>query len=468
MRVRGREAALVAGMVVLISVAWLAAQEPTRPGRLDMRERNEWRNTVMAGRDARFSRTPGDAPPATYPWGGSFLMQSTEAFDTDGDGALSRQEYEAGMREVFDRLDANGDGKIDRDEMNRDLSGLFIPPATRARNILRLYDRNKDGKITADECLLPPKAFADLDLNKSGGLENDDLLKLTLTKALVLQDLGRRASALLAELDKDGDKKLSSEEFQLGKEVFQKADRNADGFLDMEELKLLPPLSVDHPQRRAEEMIARMDQDGDKMLAQNEFRLPGVRFEEADGNKDGLIDLKELVAWLETARGRQFGPSSGVEIAQRFLDRYDRNGDGKLTKDELKDVPETMWQRWDLNADGVVETAEIEKSFETMRERGGFGVGGRMMEAPGRAPRGEPLRGNPAKIIKARDQDGDGKLTAQELGVDERTFQRLDRDGDGKVTAEELATAQDLLRQRDPELRDKVRERVKPGKESKP
>lgn len=489
--------ALVAGIVFLILGGLICAQEPARPIK---RERPEFPmparmaeggiGAARAGDQAGQRRIERQIPtnpearraimsrggpegfaggPGGFGGGASFLMRNIELFDTDGDGALSRQEYEDGMREIFERLDANGDGKVDRAEMSRDLSTIFVPPATRSRQLLRAYDQNNDGKITAEECLLPPKAFADLDINKSGALESEDLIKLTLAKTALLQDPARRAAALLAELDKNGDKKLSPEEFELGKAVFKQTDRNADGLLDADELKTLPPLPADSPLRRAEEMIARMDQDGDKMLSQNEFRVPGGRFEDLDTNKDGLVDLKEMVAWFESARGRQFGPPSGVEMADRILERFDRNGDGKLTKEELQGMPEATWQRWDLNGDGVVEGAEIEKSFEVM----GGGRGRMAPNAPGPGPapggpRGELLRGNPADIIKARDQDGDGKLTAKELGLEERTFQLLDRDGDGKVTAEELATALDVLRSREPELRNKLRERRDRRDEGKP
>lgn len=52
------------------------------------------------------------------------------AADTNGDGALTREEADtAGLHRIvkyFDRLDANGDGKVTRDEMRSRLrSGPF-------------------------------------------------------------------------------------------------------------------------------------------------------------------------------------------------------------------------------------------------------------------------------------------------------------------------------------------------------
>ena len=39
------------------------------------------------------------------------------AMDTNQDGRVDRQEYQAAMQERFDRMDANGDGLLTRDEV---------------------------------------------------------------------------------------------------------------------------------------------------------------------------------------------------------------------------------------------------------------------------------------------------------------------------------------------------------------
>ncbi|MBM3333565.1 EF-hand domain-containing protein [Candidatus Sumerlaeota bacterium] len=381
-----------------------------------------------------------------------------EFFDSDGDGALSRREYQEATEEVFARLDANGDGKVDRSEMNRDLSGLFVKPTTRSRQLLRRYDQDHDGRISAEECLLPAKVFAELDIDKSGALESADLMRLTFSKAAILLNPARRASALLAELDKDGDKKLSLKEFALSKTAFQEADKNGDGQLDFAELTALPPLPLDSPLRRAEQLIAHYDENGDKALSRDETRALSSSFKEIDTNGNGRIETKELASWLQAGKGGWLPITSPTELADRTFDSLDRNGDGKLTKDETERLDRQTRQRWDANGDGIIEFEEIERSFQqTGRE--GF-----VADSPGgrdRPPHADLLRGNPAEIIRTHDQDGDGKVTAAELRLDARLFQRMDRDGDGKLTVEELAAGQDLIRGRGADIRDHMQERLK-------
>lgn len=76
-------------------------------------------------------------------------------FDKDGDGALSKEEYQAMFMaraqkmadRTFDRLDANKDGKIDASERQAHQDAMF-----------KRLDKNGDGVITADELRAgPPK-----------------------------------------------------------------------------------------------------------------------------------------------------------------------------------------------------------------------------------------------------------------------------------------------------------------------
>jgi hypothetical protein len=63
----------------------------------------------------------------------------------------------------------------------------------------------------------------------------------------------------------------------------------------------------------------------------------------------------ELEALIEAAPPRSVSPVVGTNASGRAFDWWDRDGDGRLTEDELTD---TWVARLDLNGDGAVERSE--------------------------------------------------------------------------------------------------------------
>jgi hypothetical protein len=93
--------------------------------------------------------------------------------DSNGDGALQRDEAPDDFTARFDRFDADGDGAVTRAEME----------AMRGRQQqgpnLRNLDRNGDGKVTKDE--LPPpmqQRFERMDANGDGALDESELRRI--------------------------------------------------------------------------------------------------------------------------------------------------------------------------------------------------------------------------------------------------------------------------------------------------
>jgi RND family efflux transporter MFP subunit len=107
-----------------------------------------------------------------------------------------------------------------------------------------------------------------------------------------------------------------------------------------------------------------------------------------DTNSDGVIDADELAALA--ARGRQGGgggggaggggpggfqmPASGAE----YIKMTDKNGDGKVAKDELPEFVQNFFATMDTNGDGFVDGAEAEVVVENMKKMSqqGGGAGG--------------------------------------------------------------------------------------------
>ena len=147
-------------------------------------------------------------------------------------------------------------------------------------------------------------------------------------------------------------------------------------------------------------MFARMDKDGDGLISIDEApqqlkeKMPVL-----DANADGGCDLSELRTAMKN-RGNGAGkrglgmvpgqdqakrgtrrPGAG-ELAgrkrggERSLDRFDKDGDGKISKTE---APERLQQRFeviDTDGDGFINKTEQQALLQKMSERGKGGRGG--------------------------------------------------------------------------------------------
>jgi Ca2+-binding EF-hand superfamily protein len=99
------------------------------------------------------------------------------AMDTNNDGKISLDEYTAHAKAKFDSMDTDHDGKVTLAELNAayDKMGGKMN-GTSAADRLKKLDTNGDGVISADEYQANAKAmFEKLDTNKDGFLSKAEL-----------------------------------------------------------------------------------------------------------------------------------------------------------------------------------------------------------------------------------------------------------------------------------------------------
>ncbi|MFV1964212.1 MAG: HlyD family efflux transporter periplasmic adaptor subunit [Pirellulaceae bacterium] len=138
--------------------------------------------------------------------------------------------------------------------------------------------------------------------------------------------------------------------------------------------------------------LMQSDQDGDGKISKDEApEFMQSFFDRVDGNGDGFLDKNEIQAMRSRGGGDGHGGSGrggSGRGGMRNLMEMDKDGDGKVTKEEAPDLPEMFFDRIDSDGDGAVSQEEI----DAMRSRFGGGGGGR--DAGGGGGREDPGRGS--------------------------------------------------------------------------
>jgi Ca2+-binding EF-hand superfamily protein len=170
------------------------------------------------------------------------------AFDTNKDGKVTKDEFQAVITKRFAEMDLNNDGRIADED---------LPPNMRGRNVLaggadtgrgnrfghgrgmgqgnglgggmmgfmRDADTNKDGVITRDEAMASAmKHFDAMDRNKDGVIDKAD------SDAARKEMVDYRVKRFIHAFGADKDGKVTREQFNAkAKERFAQMDRDGDG-----------------------------------------------------------------------------------------------------------------------------------------------------------------------------------------------------------------------------------------------
>jgi Ca2+-binding EF-hand superfamily protein len=205
------------------------------------------------------------------------------------------------------------------------------------------------------------------------------------------------------------------------------------------------------PQSR---LVTALDTNQDGTISSAEIKAATATLAKLDTNGDGKLSAEELRPAFGPGGGRGFGgegrgrggeggpggtPAMSADDLADTLMAFDRNGDGTLTRTEIPERFQGLFDRADTNKDGVLTKEELKQSATASvqeAERGGRGGerGGRGGEA-GR--RGGPID----PLMQALDKDSDGTLSAAELADAPKALLRLDKNGDGQLTADEYRMA---------------------------
>jgi Ca2+-binding EF-hand superfamily protein len=151
--------------------------------------------------------------------------------------------------------------------------------------------------------------------------------------------------------------------------------------------------------------LARFDRDGNGAVTRDEMRTTEI---ERFEKMDANKDGKLTMDEIAAARRER--------AAKHFAEK-DANKDGKLSRDEVAKMPDEVFARLDTNKDGALTPDELAK-------------------------KGEHFQQHAEKRFQMEDANHDGAISKDEaIARADKFFARLDANGDGVVTQDEMKAA---------------------------
>ncbi len=174
-----------------------------------------------------------------------------------------------------------------------------------------------------------------------------------------------------------------------------------------------------------------LDTDRDGVISAGEIQQASTKFAAMDRNGDGKITEDEVRPQGGPPRGDgRGGESIGMspEDTVNTLMQFDKNKDGKLTKEEVPERMQGIFARNDGNQDGVLTREELvqgatKQSQASERAEGGRRGGGMMKMDP---------------VFSALDTDRNGEISEAEWKNASKALAKLDKNSDGQLTADEV------------------------------
>ncbi len=255
--------------------------------------------------------------PATGEGDGMGQMRGRGMFGRD----LTKDAFDAQLRERFARLDKNSDGILDAAEI--EAGAMERMGGNRGRGpdmgaqpggqfMLRQLGADKEGKLTKQGFLDRVKArFAEADLNNDGRITEEDLPPMMRGRGVIAtENIKNSRMPMLRFLHdvevKDGAITLDAVLASSAKQ-FDRMDRSKDGIVDQGDFAAMRKDMTDYQVKR---FIHRYGADKDgKVTREQFFAKESQRFAEADINGDGVVGRSEM-------GGR---PGFGQRMRERFM-----------------------------------------------------------------------------------------------------------------------------------------------------
>jgi Ca2+-binding EF-hand superfamily protein len=322
--------------------------------------------------------------------------------DKDKNGKLSAAELKMG-KEAFAKLDKNGDGQLDAKEIDAWLNTApdieFTVPLSGSANAMNRMNRGGrkaaslsvtgapgpfEKAIQTGEDGVPRVMLPDAILSLSTQAQNQGYFLVNVfNQGGQLDEVFKKAAGADKFVDKKKLRETPELQYLLG--IFDAADRNGDGKLELAELKrfmslqdggndlqvqititdqgrgLFDLIDVNHDDRlgirelrNAWKQVARLSRDGksigrDDLPRQFPMRVNRVNLTQGNLGYAFAISTFDASMGLPSSRVQKQGPI--------WFQKMDRNGDGDVSRKEFLGPPE-LFAKLDKDGDGLISLEE--------------------------------------------------------------------------------------------------------------
>ncbi|XP_078315546.1 uncharacterized protein LOC111129679 [Crassostrea virginica] len=281
-------------------------------------------------------------------------------------------------------------------------------------------------------------AFTLFDKDNSGFIDAAELK--TVLQTLKQNPTDKEVDDMIAELDKNGNKKIEYDEFEkfmankfkkpddVEEEMrasFKIFDKDGNGTIDAAELRqAMKSLGETMTDEEVDEMIKVADVDSDGKVNYQEFVK--IMISERSVCETSSAD-DSCLSWLRPEKASVHASSS--EILQPIMAEY-------LTEEQLREM-KLIFNMFDTNANGVIDAGELERVLHAMNQN----------------PTPEEME----EFLVELDPEGTGEITFEafldyapsrfrtedeEMSMVREAFRVFDKDGSGYITLDE---AKDIL-----------------------
>jgi Ca2+-binding EF-hand superfamily protein len=400
-----------------------------------------------------------------------------QAIDADDDGALSTDELAAAPGKLLGR-DTDDDEILVAAELNPQEPldpGMRMQRQRRGPDMVRLLGSHADwdavrlaleeefgSPLAADSFPLTPELFAGLDANKDGRLQKAELANFNTTAPhlVVAVDFATRDVGVADGEDREGETPAEPEparpEVRLVRvaEPFAQAATTAISQPSRLALSIAgttiilyvnDTLAGGNYEAQAMQALTLLDADKNGYLEAKEVPADAGaqfgQFEAVDADEDGKAFPAEIVAYLAQQQAAMRG-----QIHAKASDRedvlfaaLDQNYDERLDAREIEDAPRRL-VRFDRDGDGQVTSDELPASLSIGLARGNLENMDALFAPPPLAAQG-PAADAP-RWFTAMDTNQDGVVSPREFVGPAEKFGPLDANSDGLLDLAEAKATQ--------------------------